>query len=328
MRRKAELLLVIVAALLAGYMLRRPPIPAPASNMETTVPIPAPRPVEDAAPEPQPVVTPLVESMMPTVEDFWPQSAPTPIPASPVVALVPDSAVPKIGAEAVTPAEEEELRAIDTYAAQERQRIETWYSNELAGLKAQLEQRLQKLAEKDKLAWAQFYQRANETWSTTSGYEDVSVHDYGYGSAHGYGSRVETTTTSVIGNPAGEYAAISAWIKESKQATQDDFVKAQEGLAWMRRYKLATIQEEVDRRKAVMAFRKSRGQAEAARRLSGDQTPRVEAVTAITANRFCAMIGDAFVSEGDTVKGYRVRKIRPDSVEFEKDGKAWVQKVN
>jgi hypothetical protein len=44
--------------------------------------------------------------------------------------------------------------------------------------------------------------------------------------------------------------------------------------------------------------------------------------------RFQALIGDAFVSEGDVVQGYRVKKIQADSVEFERDGKTWVQKVD
>jgi hypothetical protein len=233
-----------------------------------------------------------------------------------VVAPVPDSVVPKIGTEAVTPAEQEELRAIDTYAAQERQKIETWYSNELAGLKAQLEKRLQSLDETDKLAWAQFYQRANETWSDTSSY------------SYGYGSRSETTMTFVRGNPAGEYATILSQLKDSKQATQEDFLKAQRKLAWVREQELAAIQTEVNRRKAVIVLKKSQARREFERELSGDQTPTVEAVMAVADNRFCALIGDALVYEGNMVKGYRVRKIRTDSVEFEKDGKVWVQKVN
>jgi hypothetical protein len=59
-----------------------------------------------------------------------------------------------------------------------------------------------------------------------------------------------------------------------------------------------------------------------------DSAPSVEAVIAVADNRFCALIGDALVSEGDMVQGCRVRKIQADSVEFEKDGKTWVQRVN
>jgi hypothetical protein len=59
-----------------------------------------------------------------------------------------------------------------------------------------------------------------------------------------------------------------------------------------------------------------------------DSAPRVEAVIAVAENRLCALVGDTLVSEGDTVQGCRVRKIHADSVEFEKDGQTWVQKVN
>jgi hypothetical protein len=59
-----------------------------------------------------------------------------------------------------------------------------------------------------------------------------------------------------------------------------------------------------------------------------DPTPKVEAVIAVADNRFCALIGDALVYEGGMVQGYRIQKIHTDSVEFEKDGKTWVQRVN
>ncbi len=58
-----------------------------------------------------------------------------------------------------------------------------------------------------------------------------------------------------------------------------------------------------------------------------DPTPKVGAVITVD-NRFCALIGDALVSEGDTVQGYRVHKIHADRVEFEKDGQTWVQRVH
>jgi hypothetical protein len=54
----------------------------------------------------------------------------------------------------------------------------------------------------------------------------------------------------------------------------------------------------------------------------------VEAIMAGANNRLSALIGDSLVSEGATVQGYRVKKIQADSVEFEKDGQTWVQKVN
>jgi len=62
--------------------------------------------------------------------------------------------------------------------------------------------------------------------------------------------------------------------------------------------------------------------------LSGDQAPKVEAIIAGTGNQFRALVGDALVSEGSLVQGYRVRKVQADGVEFEKDGQIWVQKLN
>jgi len=61
---------------------------------------------------------------------------------------------------------------------------------------------------------------------------------------------------------------------------------------------------------------------------SGDSLPQVEAIIADTGNRFRALVGDALVSEGSMVHGYRVRKVQADGVEFEKDGQIWVQKLN
>jgi hypothetical protein len=61
---------------------------------------------------------------------------------------------------------------------------------------------------------------------------------------------------------------------------------------------------------------------------SRGSTPTVEAILAVTDNRFRALVGDALVSEGSAVRGYRVRKVHADRVEFEKDGRTWVQKLD
>jgi hypothetical protein len=62
--------------------------------------------------------------------------------------------------------------------------------------------------------------------------------------------------------------------------------------------------------------------------LSSDTAPKVGGIIADTGNRFRALVGDALVSEGSMVQGYRVRKVQADGVEFEKDGQIWVQKLN
>ena len=86
-------------------------------------------------------------------------------------------------------------------------------------------------------------------------------------------------------------------------------------------------QGEVDERKAAAALQKLRAQMEFERQSAQEPIPKVGAIMGGT-GRFEALIGEAFVSEGDVVRGYRVKKIQADSVEFERDGKTWVQKVN
>jgi hypothetical protein len=282
MRRKVGLLIVVVVAVaaLAGYMLKRSPAPVSGGQ--------APKPAVDTDAQARAVIARLKAQA-----ELTASAAP----------LAPAAPAPAPGSESNG---QEELHAIDTYATTERQKIEAWYSDQVAGLKTQLEQRVQTLSDTDRLAWIQSYQRAKETWSTTSG-------------------RSGTTTT---GDPAGEYAAILARIKDPRQMTQQDFVNAQIGLAQMRQDKLAAVQREVDRRKAMMVPQKPRTQTQTALKQAGDPTPKVEAITGGAGGQFRALIGDTLVSEGTVVQGYRVKTVRSDSVEFEKDGQTWVQKVN
>ncbi len=288
MKTKVGLLIVVVVvvAALGGYMLKRPP--APASGGE------APKPAVDTDAETRAVVARLkAQSELTASAAPLAPAAPAPAPAS--------------GSN-----EQEELRAIDTYATTEQQKIEAWYSDQVAGLKTQLEQRVQTLSDAEKQAWIQSYQRTKETWSATSG-------------------RSGTATTR---DPAAEYAAIMARTKDPRQMTQQDFVNAQIGLAQMRQDKLAAVQREVDRRKALLASQKPPTPTTPTKTTQkqtkpvANPTPKVEAIMAGAGNRFCALIGDGLVSEGATVQGYRVKKIHADSVEFEKDGQTWVQKVN
>jgi hypothetical protein len=284
MKRNAGLLIVVVvvAVGLAGYvLLRRSHIPAPVSGGELRKPVVDP----DAR----------VRTVMARIAA-----------QSQLAASAPDLNKTAPVAAAPTPDEQEELGAIDAYAAAERRKIEAWYADQVAELGAQLQQRVQTLSEADKLAWAQFYQQAKETWSNPGG----------------------RSGTAAMGDPAAEYAAILARTKDPKQMTRQDFVDAQIGLVWMRQEKLDTVQQEVDRRKALLALQKPRTPTTTTQKPTANPTPKVEAIMAGADNRLCALIGDGLVSEGATVQGYRVKKIHADRVEFEKDGQTWVQKVN
>ncbi len=87
-------------------------------------------------------------------------------------------------------------------------------------------------------------------------------------------------------------------------------------------------QEKVDEQKTAAAVQQLRAQMELERQIVREPIPKVEAIMGGAGGRFQALIGDTFVSEGEMVKGYLVKKIRADSVEFERDGQTWAQKVN
>ncbi|HUV63077.1 MAG TPA: hypothetical protein VMW24_04210 [Sedimentisphaerales bacterium] len=61
---------------------------------------------------------------------------------------------------------------------------------------------------------------------------------------------------------------------------------------------------------------------------TGSTMNRVISGIVSSEDRFCALIGTAVVSEGDTIGGVKVVKIYKDKVEFEKDGKRWTQRLN
>ncbi len=300
MNKKVGLVIIVVAVavVLVGYgLMGRSHIPAPASGGQ------ARKPAVDTDAQIHTVMTRLAE------QSQLAASAPDPNKAA------------RVAAKPVA-SEQEELRDIDGYAAAERQKVEAWYADQMAGLKAQLEQRVQTLSDKDKLVWLEFFERAKEARSNPSG-----------------GSQ-----TTAAPDAAGEYAAVLARIKDPRQMTQQDFVNAQMGLAQMRQDKLAAVQMEVDRRKALLALQKpaiptqkpptptapvkTAQKQQKQTKPAADPTPKVAAIMAGADNRLSALIGDSFVSEGATVQGYRVKKIQSDSVEFEKDGQTWVQKVN
>lgn len=124
------------------------------------------------------------------------------------------------------------------------------------------------------------------------------------------------------------YATIVSQINASKQAMLENLLKPCGTSVPAQKSESVVAADEADkRRKAVIALEESRAQREALRRRSGDPTPTVEAVIATADSQFCALIGGVLVYEGNMMEGYRVQKIRAGSVEFEKNGKVWVQKI-
>jgi hypothetical protein len=136
------------------------------------------------------------------------------------------------------------------------------------------------------------------------------------------------TRQPVAANRAEEARALAARLKAQSElaAAGKPFIPARQIMADAIRREPGG-QEEVDEQKAAAALQKLRTQMEWERASVREPIPKVQAIMR-DAGRFTALVGEGLVSEGDTVQGYRVKKIQADGVEFEKDGQTWVQKVN
>jgi len=118
--------------------------------------------------------------------------------------------------------------------------------------------------------------------------------------------------------PDGLLKALGGTQKPSTEALAQEAAAAEAARA---------AQEEAKRQQAIAELNKQRAKAEAERRRSGDPTPRVEAILAGADNRLCVLIDNDLVPEGGTIQGFCVQKIHADSVQFEKAGKVWVQRM-
>jgi hypothetical protein len=122
--------------------------------------------------------------------------------------------------------------------------------------------------------------------------------------------------------------AIKNRVLDSKQTLLSGLLGGTQGLAKASESDLSAAREEAARLKALADLREARARAEATRKRLGDFTPTVEAVVAGADQRLCALIGDELVYEGSRIQGYQIRKIDGGAVEFERDGKVWVQKIH
>lgn len=130
------------------------------------------------------------------------------------------------------------------------------------------------------------------------------------------------TPQDLLKAPEGLLKAPEALLKTPGETAEQEAAAAQEEAR-----KQDAARQEAARQEAIAELQKRRDKTESERKRSGDPTPRVEAVMAAADDRLCALIDDALVYEGDTVQGYRVRNIDAESVQFEKAGKVWVQKM-
>jgi hypothetical protein len=227
-----------------------------------------------------------------------------------------------------------EVAKVDSDAAETRHKIEVWYTDAHARLKGWAEKRQKELDNAERAAYTWCMQQMQNTRSVTQ--RDLSANGYTYGSGYVspygqlYGSggasvqgrSSETTTTHVVGDPAGQYREALIQIRQARQAVEQEFVKLQNE----RQRALNELVNNERRTRDTIELKKRRVQNDTERILRGGPPLIVEAVGIAGDNRHYAVIDNQFVYEGSTIKGYKVRKIDAGSqrVELERNGQVFV----
>lgn len=227
-----------------------------------------------------------------------------------------------------------ELKNIDKYAVEERQKIENWYLNNLIILQEWAQEMLERLDDEEKLAWGRFCQNMQNITSHRSGYlignsygsADSHATAGGYAITHGYtwtdGYFSGTTHTFVVGNPGGRYESEIRQIRNSKEAIRSEF----ENLKRKKEGHLAELEQYVNNLRENVYAAKRRLKESTEIKLQGGPG-LISAICSSKNGQSSIVFEGQILHEGHIANGFKVHKIHPDRVEFEKDGKIWVQKL-
>lgn len=234
--------------------------------------------------------------------------------------------------------EEEELRKLDealieldSYIATRRKEIEDWYASEFQRLKLWAENRVKELDGEAKVAYARCLQKMQNTISNSTAVisENTYVHadtyysPYGYASTDGYaytdGVLREVSEQTVVGNPVGDYKLELESIKESQRAVEGVF---SELLQKRERY-LWQLESYAKSRRAGIEGQKRLVRENTEVKLAGGPGV-IDAISCSGAKPFIMLSGE-ILYEGDFANGFKIKKIYPTKVEFEKDGEIWVR---
>ncbi len=290
-------------------------------------------PSKSAAQVVNPVPSPHVTSLP------W-VTVPAQIPASPQVTALPpadtDESENTVSSQVVESEEaarlqalDAELAELDTYVAEERQRIETWYASALAQLKAWAENRCKKLDGEEKAPWAWCLRQIQNTEAHTEGRMMTKSYSQGSGrfSPNGYVvgsgySRTEGRITQVrrsqtAGDPAADYRRFLIGIENSRAAVERELNRLRE----VRDRQFAQLEAFANPKKAAIATRRLNLNRETARRIQGG--PGLLDGIFASGSGYGAMIDGEVVHEGSSINGYRVRSITRDNVQCEKDGQVF-----
>jgi len=227
-----------------------------------------------------------------------------------------------------------ELAKLGSDAAVKREKIDAWYADAHTKLTRWAKERHRQLDSAEKAGYACYLQQLQNTRSitqrdfsaqgqgTSSGY--VSPYGYVYGNNRiaVQGRSTETTSTSVVGNPAAEYQAFLGQVKQARQAIGQQFVK----LDKQRQRYIDELKNDTHRKRQSIEHKKRRTQTNIARTLQGGPPLTIEAIGIAGDSRCYAVIEQTTVHEGCTINGYIVRRIDAErqTVELESEGRIFV----
>ena len=241
---------------------------------------------------------------------------------------------------------------IDEYEGK-KQAIENWYANEFAKLEKWKKQRLEQLNMEMEAAKAWCFQSMQNTTSETTSFDlqnsqgmaSTYIHSNNYGTTNAYtstnGFSLDRTRTSVIGDPASQYAQFLKRIDNEKKSIEDKFSQLRRD----KECQLATLESNVQAHERSLLWKKMsllskqsgkqssllRKQKLRQKDIEIKQQGGVGAITGIAfsedSESSIICISGEFAHEGDIVDGFKILKIFPDRVEFEKNDEILVQKM-
>lgn len=220
---------------------------------------------------------------------------------------------------------------LDNYVIARRKEIEEWYVSERERLKLWAEKCTKELDEHAKLAYVRCLQKMENTISSsvavastnTYGHAYTYYSPYGYANTSGYaytgGVSRGITEKSVVGNPVEDYKLELESIKESQRSVEDVFSE----LIEMRKRYLWELESRAVRQRAVIEAQKRAVIKNTKVKLEGG--PGLIDAISYSGKKPCIMFSGEILYEGDYANGFKIMKILPNCVEFEKNGTAFVQ---
>lgn len=197
---------------------------------------------------------------------------------------------------------QEQTEQIEKYIAQRRQAIEDFYPDQLTELRLQAEAEIIMLEVVDKAVYARLDKQAEvaETVLQINGYENVP---------HG---RFEVTTETA----PRRFAAAQSRISEVKNDILAKYEFGAISLEKGKRYALTVSLPQLEKRLKENLLKPK-----------PKTTYGVITGLLYSGKKPSALIDGAIVHQADTIHGARVVKINVNTVEFEKKGRRWKQKI-